>query len=125
MLKFVGAALLLTATAFLLRRLGFAGAPVFAAVCAVLLLSETVSIFGNVFKSAALIGDVSSVKEPLEAAIKTLGAGYLFGVSADICRELGESGIAKAVEVVGRVEIIALVFPYFEQIIKVGVELIG
>lgn len=125
MIKLVGAALLLTVTALLLRRLGFAGAPVFAAVCVVLLLTETVGVLGNLFKSAAVIGEVSSVQEPLGAAIKTLGVGYLFGVCADICRELGESGIAKAVEAVGRVEIIALVFPYFEQIIKVGVELVG
>ena len=53
------------------------------------------------------------------------GLGYLFGISADICRELGESGIAKSLEVVGRVEIIAVAVPFWKKIIETGVELIG
>ena len=125
MLRLVGLALLLTATAFLLRRLGWSGAPVFAVICAVVLIGEAADELGGLFGAIMALGDEASVGEPLKASLKTLGAGYLFGISADVCRELGESGIAKAVEVVGRVEIIAIVIPYFEQIIKLGAELIG
>ena len=125
MLKLVGVALLLTVTAFLLRQLGWRGAPVFAVICAVLLLLEMADSLARIFSSVTLAGEAGGVSEPLGAALKTLGAGYLFGISADVCRELGESGIAKAVEVVGRVEIIAIVIPYFERIIEVGIELIG
>lgn len=125
MLKLIGIALLLTVTAFLLRQLGWRGAPVFAVICAALLLFEMTDSLGRIINSVTAIGEGTSVSEPLNAALKTLGAGYLFGISADVCRELGESGIAKAVEVVGRVEIIAIVIPYFEEIIKVGIELIG
>lgn len=125
MLKLIGTALLLTVTAFLLRQLGWKGAPVFAVICTVLLLVETADSLARIFNSVTLVGEAGDVSEPLRAALKTLGAGYLFGISADVCRELGESGIAKAVEVVGRVEIIAIVVPYFERIIKVGIELIG
>ncbi len=124
-LKLIGAALLLTVTAFLLRQLGWGGAPVFAAVCVTLLIAETADSLVGIFNSVAVLGELGSVSEPLGAAVKALGAGYLFGISADVCRELGESGIAKAVEVVGRVEIIVIVIPYFQQIIKVGVDLIG
>ena len=125
MLKIVGMTLLLAATAFLLRQFGWSGAPVFAAVCAVVLLGEMSATLGRIIEFVSVFGETSSVSEPIGAAIKTLGAGYLFGISADVCRELGESGIAKAVEAVGRVEIIAIVIPYFQEIIKVGVELIG
>ena len=125
MLRLIGVALLLTVTAFLLRQLGWHGAPVFAVICAVVLIAETGETLAGIFSSVTLVGESVAISEPLGAALKTLGAGYLFGISADVCRELGESGIAKAVEVVGRVEIIAIVIPFFEEIIKVGVELIG
>ena len=45
-----------------------------------------------------------------------------FSSAADVCRELGENGIAKVTEVVGRVEIMAVVMPYFEEIIKLGLK---
>ncbi len=125
MVKIIGSALLLTVTAFILRQLGWKGAPVFAVICAVVLLSETADSLARILNSVTVVGEASKVSEPLGAALKTLGAGYLFGISADICRELGEAGIAKATEIVGRVEIIAIVIPYFEEIIKIGIELIG
>lgn len=125
MLKLIGAALLLTVTAFLLRQLGWRGAPVFAVICCVILLMETTDSLASIINSVTATAELGAVSEPLGAALKTLGAGYLFGISADVCRELGESGIAKTVEVVGRLEIIAIVIPFFEQIIKVGIELIG
>jgi len=124
-IKLIGAALLLAVTAFLLKQLGWSGAPVFAVICALFLLVETADALTGIFNSVINAGEAVSISEPIGAALKTLGAGYLFGISSDVCRELGESGIAKAVEVVGRVEIIAIVIPYFEEIIKLGVELIG
>ena len=125
MLRFIGAALLFTASAFLLRQFGWRGAPVFAVISSVVLLSEMTGALSEIFGYVENFGRASDVGEPLTAALKTLGAGYLFGISSDVCRELGESGIAKAIEAVGRVEIIAIVFPYFEKILKVGVELVG
>ena len=71
------------------------------------------------------VGEWAGVSEPLSAAVKILGIGYLFGMCADVCRELGEGGAAKAVETVGRVEIIAVVIPYFKEIVSVGAELLG
>ncbi len=67
----------------------------------------------------------ADASDAVSVAVKALGLSYLFGISADICRELGEQGIAKCVEVVGRVEIISLALPYFRQIIELGVEFMG
>ena len=125
MLKIVGSALLLTVTAFLLRRFGWGGAPVFAVICTVLLIGSAAGSLTNIFSAVTDSAKTASVSEPLSSAMKTLGAGYLFGISADVCRELGEAGIAKGLEIVGRVEIIAIVIPYFEKIIELGIELIG
>ena len=122
--KLFGTALILTFSAFLLKNFGWKGAPVFAAVAAILFITEAQDTLNFVFSSIEKIGSEAKIDNALASAIKVLGLGYLFGICADICRELGESGIAKAVEVVGRVEIIAVVIPYFEEIIKVGIGLI-
>ena len=79
----------------------------------------------SVVASIKEVGRWASVSEPLSAAVKILGIGYLFGMCADVCRELGEGNVAKGVEVVGRVEIIAVVIPYFKEIVSVGTELLG
>ena len=123
-LRLIGAALILTASAFLLKSFGWRGAPVFTAVALILFIGEAKSELEYMFASIKKIGTESGIEDALSAAIKVLGIGYLFGICADICRELFETGIAKAVEVVGRVEIIAVVIPYFEEIIKVGIGLI-
>ena len=124
-LKIFGLAILLSMTAFLLRSFGWRGAPVFASVALVILLTEASGLLEAVLHSVRDIGAVAGLAEPVRAALKVLGLGYLYGICADVCRDLSEAGIAKAVEAVGRVEIVAVIMPYFEEIIKVGVELIG
>ena len=122
--KLFGTALVLAFVAFLLKNFGWKGAPVFAAVAAILFICEAKDTMNFVFSSIEKIGSEAKIGSSLAAAIKVLGLGYLFGICADICRELGEAGIAKSVEVVGRVEIIAVVIPYFEEIIKAGIGLV-
>ena len=124
-LNFLGAGLLLGISAFILRSFGWKGAPVFAVICSVVLISEASLILGDVFGSLSFLYNESGIKKGISAALKVLGLGYLFGISSDICRELGESGIAKSLEVVGRVEIIAVAIPFWKEIIETGVELIG
>ncbi len=117
--------MLLGISAFLLRSFGWKGAPVFAVICSVILISEASHILGDVFDSISFLYNESGIREGISAALKVLGLGYLFGISSDICRELGEAGIAKSLEVVGRVEIIAVAVPFWKRIIETGVELIG
>jgi len=59
-----------------------------------------------------------------KAIIKIIGAGYVFGIGADICRELGEVGVGSAVLVAGRIEIFAITLPYFKKILDIGAELL-
>ena len=124
-LKILGSVLLLLSSAYILRALGFRGAPVFAAISAVVLITESKDSFGYIFGRVKELAHFANISEPTSAALKILGLGYLFGICADVCRELSEPGIAKAVEIVGRVEIFVVVIPYFEKIIRVGVELLG
>ena len=116
---------MLVVTAFLLRSFGWKGAPVFVAICIVVLISESADAIFEILKFTQSLGNNTDIEKPISAALKILSCGYLFGICADICRELGEGGIAKAVEVTGRVEIIVLVLPFFKKIIDIGIGLVG
>lgn len=108
----------------LLRTLGWRGAPVFVSVCAVIILAETGSVFFEIFASVENMFSGAELSYALAAAMKILGIGYLFGICSDVCRELGESTLAKVTEVVGRAEILMVILPFFEEIIEKGAELL-
>ena len=124
-LDVLGAGMILGISAFILRSFGWKGTPVFAVICSVILIGEASHFLGNIFGSVSFLYSDTRICDGISAALKVLGLGYLFGISADICRELGESGIAKSLEVVGRVEIIAVAVPFWKKIIETGVELMG
>ena len=124
-LDILGAGMILGISAFILRSFGWKGTPVFAVIASVVLISEASHILGNIFDSVSFLYNENGIRDGINAALKVLGLGYLFGISADVCRELGEAGIAKSVEVVGRVEIITVAVPFWKEIIETGVELIG
>lgn len=123
--KICGISILSAICAYLLRIFGWRGVPVFVAGVSVLLIGALGPRIEYIFGALKEVGEGTGVSETLASALKVLAAGYLFGICGDVCRELGESGVAKAVDVVGRVEIVAIVVPYFEEIIKIGIELVG
>ena len=125
MLKICALALLFAFMALILRSFGFRGAAAFTALAVAFLLSRASS-------ELASLGSFGELKELLPgdaleyvgAIAKVVGAGYLFGICADVCQELGESGIAKAVSVAGRAEILLIASPYVVRIIDVATELL-
>lgn len=124
-INLLGAGLVLGISAFILRSFGWRGAPVFAVICSVVLIAEAADGLGGIFSSIGFLYKQKGLDSAVRAALKVLGLGYLFGISSDVCRELGEAGIAKSLEVVGRVEIIAVIVPFLKEIVETGVELIG
>ncbi len=112
-------------SAFLLRGFGWKGVPVFISVTfigIILLAAPYISEIGNFIKSTA--GEYG-VLDAASAILKVVGLGYLTGISADVCRELESGMLASAVVLLGRIEIIAVVLPFFEEILRLGGELIG
>ena len=122
--KIVGAALIFAILAYMLRELGFRAAPAFAALSLVFIIRFSTESLKEIFPLFSLFSEYDGVGKSLSAALKIIGATYAFGICADICRTLGEGSIAKAVEVVGRVEIFLVVLPFLEEIIRLGVDLI-
>ena len=124
MLRLIGVALIFSVSLLLLRTLGWRGTPVFCTLAFLFLISEAA---GELFTSFSQIKDLisdSAAKDAIAASLKIIGIGYLFGISADICRELGEATVAKGVEIAGRVEIIGVTLPFFEEILKTGAKLL-
>ena len=122
MIKACFFALILCFSLVLLKNLGWRGAPVFAAVGMALIFGELVGFFAEIKK---ITGSFEVVGEASSAIFKIIGIGYLFGISAEICRELGEAGISSALTLVGRFELIAVALPFIAEIFSLALSLLG
>ena len=123
--KIVAMGILLSLMALLLRGFGFRGIGVFTAIAAVSLVSLVLgelSSLRELFGYSELFTD--EAMQYVGAMVKIVGAGYIFGICADICRELGENGVANGVLVAGRVEIFVITLPFLKKILDFGVELL-
>ena len=122
--KICAYSLLALAVILLGRELGWRGAPLIAVsvlLSAVGLVLPTLRSVNSYYSTLFLELNLSGIAK---TAIKLIGLGYLVGIVSDICKELGEGLIAKGVLLVGRVEIISIVAPYFFEVIRIGVSLI-
>ena len=123
--RLCGAGLLLAVMGLILRSFGIRGGGAFSALAVAVLLSV---VSGELGALARLFGVdepiLGAASEQVSAIARIVGAGYLFGICADICTELGEVGIAKAVVIGGRVEILLISAPYFVEICEAGKELL-
>lgn len=72
----------------------------------------------ELFNDAALNGDYYFV------ILKGLGISYITKFASDICIDAGENSIANKVDLIGKVAILLISFPIFEQVIEITKELI-
>ena len=114
--KLLALAVLCAVLCALLSELGYSGKKIFGAVAITVILSAAIGGAADMISGVLSIADGAGVGKIGAVALKVVGCGYLFGFAADVCDELGERGIASAVTVAGRVEILVLVFPYFLEI---------
>ena len=110
---------------FLLSELKWRGAPVMAILCFVGILSLLRPRLGELEGVLSSVISGSDLSEVTAAVLKIVGVGYLAGITADVCSELGVPRIGNAVTLVGRIEIIAIAAPFFVAILDMGAELIG
>lgn len=86
-------------------------------------------IFSDLFPAVIRIKDLLSVAQiPPEygqVLFKCLGICFLAQFSADSCRDAGESALAAKIELAGKVMIVLLSLPLFEQVAQTAVSLIG
>ena len=106
----------------LLKELGFKGSKLVLLLGVVSVLGAVVIYIGKMLSFLPILDD--KAKEYAVAMLKILGIGYAFGICSDICAELGESSLAGAVCLFGRIEIVMLSVPFIKMIIEKGIEMI-
>ena len=108
----------------LLDSMGFKSKGLFASLCGLMILSALGEPLTEIFGSLISVAERTGISEAASCALKAVGLGYVFGITSDICTSLGEVGIARAVTAVGRVQIFAVSYPYFEKMLSLGMELL-
>jgi hypothetical protein len=122
--KILAAAILSAILGVMLSELGFKSKRLFTVLC---LLVIYCTISEQVIRLIAPLSEIAEVAELSEAAncaVKAVGAGYVFGFVSEGCTELGEGRLASAMALAGRIEVFALVLPYFQKTITLGLELL-
>ena len=117
--------LLLAVVSYLLSQLGFRGVRAFSALSIVAVLLAVSVSSGEFFSEINALVNVGEVADITRSALKIVFVGYVFGFSSDIAAELGESGVASAITIGGRVEMMLISLPYVKDIIKLALELVG
>ena len=110
--------------AYFLGEMGFKNKKLLSVLSIVILFGAAKTGVASLIEKAVDISNAAGISDACSCALKAVGLGYLFGFVADTCCELGESSIAKAVTVVGNVEIVLVSLPYFEKTLNLGMELL-
>ncbi|MBQ7387569.1 MAG: hypothetical protein IJW03_05345 [Clostridia bacterium] len=117
-------ALLLTVVAYVLSQLGFRGIRAFVALSIVAIMLTVSASVGDSISEIREIGTFAEMSAVSKPALKIIFVGYVFGFCSDIATELGEGGIANAITLGGRIEMILITLPYIKDIVKLAVELV-
>lgn len=93
--------------------------------CVLILLMIISKITPIIDKIKDLISATGMPIEYTAILLKTLGICFLTQFSADSCRDAGESAMASKVELAGKVFIVVISLPLFEQVAKTAMALIS
>ena len=111
--------------AVLLKECGFKGYGLVSTVGIVALFVLTAGKIGELLSEITEIADGFGIGDTATLTVKAVGISYCFGISSDICRNMGENGIASAVDSVGRLELAILSLPLIKQAVEMGVSFIN
>ena len=111
--------------AFALRNFGWRGVPLFVIAAALFLLSGQLPVFREAGEVFSTLARVEGLGEGTGTVLRIVGVGYLCGITADVCRELGEGGVARAVTVAGKCGLLALALPYLSSLLALGLSRAG
>jgi hypothetical protein len=109
----------------ILRELGWRGAGITATLVAVILFSALAEGIASGAREIEGLTSLAELSDYGKCVLKIIGLGYVYGMSADICRDMDRGSVASALCAVGRVEILLTVLPYFRKILDLGLKLLG
>lgn len=122
----VGTALIAAILAVTLKRYNQEYAVIISIIAGVVILVEILrNISPAVREITTLLSGVGLTQEYGWILFKTLGICFLAQFAADSCRDAGESSLASKVELAGKISILVLSLPLFEDIAQTALGLIG
>lgn len=122
----VGTALIAAILAVTLKRYNQEYAVIISIIAGVVILVEILrNISPAVREITTLLSGVGLTQEYGWILFKTLGICFLAQFAADSCRDAGESALASKVELAGKISILVLSLPLFEDIAQTALGLIG
>lgn len=94
-----------------------------AGISAVMLV--IVSLLSPVLSSLSGIFEAGNIKsESVQIIFRSLGISYISQLAGDICRDCGESALALSAETAGKIFILLMSLPLFNELVTVVSELL-
>lgn len=81
-------------------------------------ISEAIALAKTMLKDVKL-------DESFSVSVKALGISYITYISAEICRDCGEGGMATKLELLGKLEIMLLALPLIKKVFSLGIGLLA
>lgn len=125
LIKLCGLALLVALLLFTLREMGGRALPLITLGGGLLLLFSLIERYAALFGFLGEIAKGELAGTVIELALRVLGVALLTEITAGICRDLGEAGLATRLEWCGRAEILLLCLPTLRRLLELSVELCG
>jgi hypothetical protein len=123
LIEVVGIALVTVVATLTLRELGSRAAGVISVFSAVMILGSAANLAADTLLGAINVlpngvGDIG------KCILKIVGIGYIGGMAESTCRELSSPSVALGVSAFARAEMLAVVAPYFFDMLDVCKELL-
>lgn len=125
LLSIVGIALIGTALCILFRQYKPEYAMLISLGCGILLFFMVLEQLEPAFAVITdLMDRVSLSGEYAKAILKALGVCYVVQLAADTCKDAGQTALAGKVELCGKVAVVLISLPLFENLIEIALGLI-
>ena len=123
--KVIGIALLGAFGALLLRSVHSEAATLLRIGGLLVLFGMVLVQFGRLAEQTERLLHVEAVAEYAAIMLRALGIGFLCKLSADVCRDAGEGGLAGGIELGGKVAILMTCIPVLGEIVEYAIALMS
>lgn len=78
-----------------------------------------------IFEQLSTMFDNALSVQYIEIITKALGISYISHIGSEICKDCGEGNIGSIIETGGKIELLLLCLPLFENVLKLAEELLS
>lgn len=125
MLKYCGIALCAVICAMVLKNHRGELSIAVGVFASVILVSAAISEFAPAFSFASEAVTKTDFGGYFETLLKAMGITMAVQFTSEICRDLGEGGIASKLELVGKAEVMILCLPLIKELISMAADIMN